>query len=73
MSSGRARWLLAVTITGSKFLCGVRPADAVPLNDDGTINLSLRAYANVRIGTDARQSARQGGVGAECEQALDGR
>jgi len=66
----RARWLLAILIARSMVAAGVRPAGALPLNDDGTINVSLRAYVNVRIGTNTKQSTRQSCVGAECEQGL---
>ena len=44
-------------------------ARAIPLNEDGTINLTMRAYANVRIGTMAKQSTRPGDQPATCAGA----
>ncbi len=58
MFSVRSRWLLAIVIAGSAMVAGVRPVDAIPLNEEGTINVSVRAYANVRIGTNSKQSTR---------------
>lgn len=66
----RARWLLAIAIAGAMIVGLARPADAISLNDDGTINVSVRAYANVRIGTNSKQSTREGCNGAECQQPL---
>ena len=66
----RARWLLAILIAGSMVIAESRPADAVPINDAGTINVSLRAYANIRVGTNAKQSTREGCEGAECRTPL---
>lgn len=66
----RARWLLAILIAGSMIVGTADTSQAVPLDDDGTINVSVRAYANVRIGTNAKQSTRQGCEGAECAQPL---
>ncbi len=54
----RARWLLAILIAGSMIAGLAGRADAVPLNEDGTINVSIRAYANVRFGTKSKQSTR---------------
>ncbi len=34
------------------------PARAIPLDEDGNINVSIRGYTNVRIGTMAKQSTR---------------
>lgn len=45
--------LLTAGIVGAPCLSG-----AVPLNDEETIRVSLRAYGNVRIGTNAKQSTR---------------
>jgi len=36
----------------------VVPSEAIPLNESETINVGLRAYANVRIGTNSKQSTR---------------
>ena len=54
MRSDRFAFLAAAA---ALFLLAGR-ADAIPLNDDETINVSLRAYANVRIGTNSKQSTR---------------
>jgi len=35
-------------------------AGAIPLNEEGTINLNVRAYVNARIGTVSKQSTRPG-------------
>jgi hypothetical protein len=44
-------------------------ANAIALNEEGTINLTMRAYANVRIGTMAKQSTRPGNQPATCAGA----
>jgi hypothetical protein len=41
-------------------------AAAIPLNESGTINVGVRAYTNVRIGTMAKQSTRPGEQPPEC-------
>ena len=46
-----------------------RTAGAIALNEAGTINLTMRAYANVRIGTMAKQSTRPGDQPATCAGA----
>ncbi|MDG2308384.1 MAG: hypothetical protein P8R42_27720 [Candidatus Binatia bacterium] len=66
----RARWLLAVVIAGSMIAGLAGRADAVPLNEEGTINVSVRAYVNARIGTNSKQSTRTGCSGAECATPL---
>jgi len=43
-----------------------RAARAIALNEEGTINLTVRAYANVRIGTMAKQSTRPGNQPDTC-------
>ncbi len=67
----RARWLLAILIAGSMIVGLADRGEAIPLNDEGTINVSVRAYANVRIGTNSKQSTRDGCEGAECMQRLN--
>ncbi|MFN8599817.1 MAG: DUF1302 family protein [Candidatus Binatia bacterium] len=46
-----------------------RTAGAIALNEAGTINLTMRAYANVRIGTMAKQSTRPGNQPDTCAGA----
>ncbi|MBM4243845.1 MAG: hypothetical protein FJ148_08535 [Deltaproteobacteria bacterium] len=41
-------------------------AGAIPLNEEGTINLNVRAYVNARIGTVAKQSTRPGNQPPAC-------
>jgi hypothetical protein len=41
-------------------------ARAIPLNEEGTINVTMRAYVNARIGTVAKQSTRPGNQPATC-------
>jgi hypothetical protein len=41
-------------------------ARAIALNEEGTINLSIRAYVNARIGTMAKQSTRPGNQPPTC-------
>ncbi|MBM4242481.1 MAG: DUF1302 domain-containing protein [Deltaproteobacteria bacterium] len=43
-----------------------RDAGALALNEEGTMNLTVRAYANVRIGTMAKQSVRPGNQPPSC-------
>lgn len=54
----RARWLLAILIAGSMIIGSTDRADAIALNEEGTINVGVRAYANVRFGTKSKQSTR---------------
>ncbi len=48
----------------------VQPAGAIPLDEDGNINVSVRTYANVRIGTKAKQSTRA--YDPECPNCFGG-
>ena len=43
-------WIRAL-LAGLVLVVTPRAASAIPLNEEGTINLTVRAYANVRIGT----------------------
>src|SRR5690606_4773869 len=42
------------------------PAAAIPLDEEGTINVSVRASVNARIGTMAKQSTRPGDQPPSC-------
>jgi len=63
MASRYVRYLatifLAVTIVAHE-------AAAIPLNEEGTINVGIRAYVNARIGTMAKQSTRPGNQPPAC-------
>ncbi|HZR81526.1 MAG TPA: DUF1302 family protein [Candidatus Binatia bacterium] len=64
-----ARLRLPILLAAVALLLGARPAGAIPLNADGTINLGIRAYVNARIGTTAKQSTRPGDQSPECMAA----
>lgn len=53
-----ARWLLVATLSVGLFAGSARWAAAVPIDEDENINVNLRAYANVRLGTNSKQSTR---------------
>ena len=48
------------------FLGMAGQAFAIALNEEGTINLNVRAYVNARVGTVAKQSTRPGNQPPEC-------
>jgi len=61
-----ATWLLAV-LAGVILVASLpREAGAIALDQDGTINVTMRAYANVRVGTMAKQSTRPGDQPPTC-------
>jgi hypothetical protein len=57
MAHKPVRWWFAVLAAAAAF-AAARDAGAIRLNEEGTINLSVRAYVNARIGTMAKQSTR---------------
>jgi Protein of unknown function (DUF1302) len=58
--------LLLASLLALATALAAREASAISLNKEGTINLNVRAYANVRIGTMAKQSTRPGTQPPEC-------
>jgi hypothetical protein len=69
MTRRLTNWLFAVLVGAliSVGWAGV-PGDAfaIALNEEGTINLTVRAYVNARIGTMAKQSTRPGNQPPTC-------
>ena len=65
MAQRLARWWLA-TLVAMVVVVAAREARAFKLNEEGTINLSVRAYVNARIGTVAKQSTRPGEQSQAC-------
>ncbi|HEY8518120.1 MAG TPA: DUF1302 family protein [Candidatus Binatia bacterium] len=66
MTRRLTNWLFAVLI-GALIVAGMPDgASAIPLNEEGTINLTVRAYVNARIGTMAKQSTRPGNQPPTC-------
>jgi len=61
-----SKWRFAITMAVLVILGSAERARALALNDDGTINLNMRAYVNVRVGTMAKQSTRPGDQPPEC-------
>jgi hypothetical protein len=52
------RWVIGIAVAAAVVLSTLSPAGAVPLDEDGTINVNLRAYVNMRVSTKATQSTR---------------
>jgi hypothetical protein len=61
-----SKWRFAILLTVLVILGSAARARAIALNEDGTINLNMRAYVNARIGTMAKQSTRPGDQPPAC-------
>lgn len=61
-----SKWRFAILLAVLIMLGSAERARAIPLNEDGSINLNVRAYVNVRVGTMAKQSTRPGEQPPEC-------
>jgi Protein of unknown function (DUF1302) len=65
MAQRLARWLVA-TLATVVVVVAARDAMALQLDEEGNINLSVRAYVNARIGTVAKQSTRPSNSSPAC-------
>ena len=63
------RWRFPTAIAVMLVAVWASPARAIPLNEEGTINLNVRAYVNARFGTMSKQSTRPGNQPPECVAA----
>jgi hypothetical protein len=64
-----SRWRFAILLAIATIVGSAARAHAIALNDDGTINVNVRAYVNARVGTMAKQSTRPGDQPPECVSA----
>jgi hypothetical protein len=64
MAHSKRRFAIALTVL--VIIGSAARAGAIALDDDGSINLNMRAYVNARIGTMAKQSTRPGNQPPEC-------
>mgnify|MGYP003694755005 CR=1 FL=1 len=60
------RWALEAALAAVFGLALVHVAEAIPLDNDGTINLNARAYVDARVSTKATQSTRPGDQPESC-------
>lgn len=65
MEQSSPRWLLAVLLA-TVVAGSAAELHAIPIDEERTINVSVRAYVNARIGTMAKQSTRPGNQPASC-------
>jgi hypothetical protein len=56
--------VLGAVVAATVVLAMTRTADAIPVDDEGTINVNLRAYVNARMSTVATQSTRPSNPGS---------
>jgi len=61
-----SRWRFPIAMTALLVLGWAGTAHAIALNEEGTINLTMRAYVNARFGTVAKQSTRPGNQPPAC-------
>jgi hypothetical protein len=66
MARNPGRWALEAVVATAFGLALVPLAEAIPLDKDGTINVNLRAYVNMRVSTKATQSTRPGDQPESC-------
>src|SRR4029453_10139816 len=58
------RWILGAVVAATVVMTLARVATAIPVDSQGTINLSVRAYLNARVSTVATQSTRPSNPGS---------